>query len=1571
MPSNSSISNPYIRKQRNPTHHSAPFRPNTSARASVEDDSSSLSLAKHSEAAPSLPVSPSLVPCDQLRQAPSTLGSNVPNSTPSSPHEGISGSRSAPLSVGSMESIEGDDSYSQVPAVAKSAYVVAPAPQTGSPSTEDIRADLEGVRANRMNDGWCLVDELSKNYKKQKKRIFPNKEICSFFREPLVSKRFAQFSLTSTPSTPSRLRDCMRNWNSSKRQIKKGDLDVIGDETVQCLLTDGGVALGHNFGRMWLEDFMVLNDGDVLTMLVSPDHRFFRGKGKREMLSRGLSVDILESMMLLNPLRPVVIGKKCYFAIRIKVKSNAYYNDFVRGTLDRNDASRLLKLETGAGVTFVAHGLGRKGEIVKHVFTIFFQCVLVDPLEVMFWKEDLQVGTRISSFKRTLDKMNDHVRMHALVDVYKDYVFGDRLQYYALFSHLATRLLKKQKEVEISNYKNATISDVRFQKHLCLSQGDESMKTFVSKIDRVCRAAIDNLYGKFSTYATPILSQRVLNEFVTDFKEMLPTQYKAITFLIGKESGHNRVLKNKWLWDRYATYIFFVMLRIRNMRNLTWWSMINAAGEYGHSVNASKIPLFFGFSSSRRTLLRNLSKVCPIKDITKRTIATLSPIRFTVGIFDNSQIFSERKFQRGGRSSHATIVTARMFIKAMMPTYFGDRFSHRPEIKYVGQCIPSPYGMPKFEELAEIDRTVFTDEKWITNHSSIDASGNRVKTYAEVVFVAHTLARFVHLLPFWLPEFEFSNEDHNETLQQLQIVRRLKPLTRKKPILLKTCNANDNSGGLIRNMVDFQWKCTLTWRNSGHITPASALIPPVNPDDETTNIGAAQNVVSLLLLRGILECTENDAVDDAAINVDVTKVKLAEGYERKWLMLVGDGLTQMRVKTFSDLVQQSSYSFGEQQKTFEVLRHALGQVVHVTGDLHGGQFHFLSAIYTLFYPCLIQPVQELVAWKRICGTDVTKCYQQAAGLVMMIGTELERNLIPLYIHDKASDPEVRERMLYIRNQDGEQEQKNQENFAVDLAKGFHDWTKTKRASTSDDVFKMSLNFVELVRYYREFKLALSCGDAVMIEHLYKVFLPIFGYTGKKHYVEIVCSMMEQFYSKIDGEILQLVRINRTMPLYTGRDTTGRRMSDWALDSMIEVMNQQYTKMNFHNDLDGWRRHSAHVQMHNKSCRFIQSEYSRVWTDEGKALKSGGGESVDIGIDANKRQSAKPSRRDEKVIIAEYIQACGLCNEVQGRTYNRKRMYEAMKNVKTKFGNELAEQKSRWLDEAMTEQERQLSGVIQQLFSTNSDHTSAQSETNRSHVEMDFNTISFLDTDAEESNPDDAEEEHNEEHEDNEEHEGNDDITGFEEESSSVFERDGILTAEVGNGRKVKLRPMKLNMKAFRDVVESSHAEMMSKRLHVCRYRKSQRMERERKRNKRILDRLQDVTNNAVNSTSSLLVQGISRLERRVHYRPAETTTNQNCLNNQTRRRSYIRRRTSVQQVNFQTNNGTELNSNVSENTSSGNTVSTTTSRPIAVSDSTSSISSLPSQSTHVQNQNGRRSIRRSWVEMNTHDENTS
>ena len=107
-------------------------------------------------------------------------------------------------------------------------------------------------------------------------------------------------------------------------------------------------------------------------------------------------------------------------------------------------------------------------------------------------------------------------------------------------------------------------------------------------------------------------------------------------------------------------------------------------------------------------------------------------------------------------------------------------------------------------------------------------------------------------------------------------------------------------------------------------------------------------------------------------------------------MLVGIGLTQIRIKCFIDEIKQVCYYFSEQQEVLKMIKDAICQVINVTGDLQGGLFHFLLANYSLFYPSIIQPVQHLLGWKWIFGLDVTKCYQQDAGLTITISDELER-----------------------------------------------------------------------------------------------------------------------------------------------------------------------------------------------------------------------------------------------------------------------------------------------------------------------------------------------------------------------------------------------------------------------------------------------------------------------------------------------------------------------------------------------------------------------------------------------------
>ena len=55
------------------------------------------------------------------------------------------------------------------------------------------------------------------------------------------------------------------------------------------------------------------------------------------------------------------------------------------------------------------------------------------------------------------------------------------------------------------------------------------------------------------------------------------------------------------------------------------------------------------------------------------------------------------------------------------------------------------------------------------------------------------------------------------------------------------------------------YKYTAVWQ--GEVHPATLLIPPVSPDDKTTNKGAANVIMSLLLMHGVLEPTTNEGAN--------------------------------------------------------------------------------------------------------------------------------------------------------------------------------------------------------------------------------------------------------------------------------------------------------------------------------------------------------------------------------------------------------------------------------------------------------------------------------------------------------------------------------------------------------------------------------------------------------------------------------------------------------------------------------------------------------------------------------------
>ena len=127
------------------------------------------------------------------------------------------------------------------------------------------------------------------------------------------------------------------------------------------------------------------------------------------------------------------------------------------------------------------------------------------------------------------------------------------------------------------------------------------------------------------------------------------------------------------------------------------------------------------------------------------------------------------------------------------------------------------------------------------------------------------------------------------------------------------------------------------------------------------------------------------------------------------------------------------------------------------------------------------------------------------------------------------------------------------NYCIELPKMFDEWCEKKRGTTTNERLLMLLKYIKAMHYYGLFRVSVGNGDAIMIEWLYKEFLPFYLVNGKYNYFEIVLGMIETFHGALSksSDLLLIIRVNRTMPLYDGKDKYNNPMSNWAQDAVLE------------------------------------------------------------------------------------------------------------------------------------------------------------------------------------------------------------------------------------------------------------------------------------------------------------------------------------------------------------------------------------------------------------------------------------
>jgi len=181
------------------------------------------------------------------------------------------------------------------------------------------------------------------------------------------------------------------------------------------------------------------------------------------------------------------------------------------------------------------------------------------------------------------------------VQRYLDETYGDSQYTLSVLHAYAQKASSSAHSVNLLKYKESKISSKRIIAQYTLPASDEGFKTFSRKFDDVTKAAVLDIYGKFSEFTTPILSLDKITELANVFQAQIPRYYEMISTLLNREqySRLKRSHDSKLLWDHFILYTFCMLMRIRNNNNFSWWALINSASMYGSGAN--HLAVFFGF----------------------------------------------------------------------------------------------------------------------------------------------------------------------------------------------------------------------------------------------------------------------------------------------------------------------------------------------------------------------------------------------------------------------------------------------------------------------------------------------------------------------------------------------------------------------------------------------------------------------------------------------------------------------------------------------------------------------------------------------------------------------------------------------------------------------------------------------------------------------------------------------------------------------------------------------------------------------------------------------------------------
>ena len=303
-------------------------------------------------------------------------------------------------------------------------------------------------------------------------------------------------------------------------------------------------------------------------------------------------------------------------------------------------------------------------------------------------------------------------------------------------------------------------------------------------------------------------------------------------------------------------------------------------------------------------------------------------------------------------------------------------------------------------------------------------------------------------------------------------------------------------------------------------------------------------------------------------------------------------------------------------------------------------------------------------------------------------------------------------------------------------------------------------------------------------------------------------MVETLYATIEPMILHLVRLNRTLPLYTGRNGNKNLMAHKAIDDHVEGLQPAYGALGTNpENRDEFCEASIHVTFYKKAAQFANIQYYR---NESKTNKKNAKTDE---IEKSKLRSIASNRSKEKMAIAEYISLISATSEVNGRKYVRKEIWDALSQTTVELKEKKSNKNSKKDDnEGTVGIDRLAAAVYNAVTGDDEDGRNSRLNNDRNSNEDVELPSGFYG----EANAGDIDSQSNE-------------TNGTPTENANTADRNEIeiRTGKVGK-KTVRVRRTAVNMLSFKDVIKEGRRKLESRQLPVRRYRRFARQQRKRR-----------------------------------------------------------------------------------------------------------------------------------------------